>query len=122
MPAACSRRCAGGRRQEMMTLVPPPGQSSACLLAVYEQGTVRVRMYDQETVWVLVRIRARVHVLGFRVYEYGSRDFAGRFGLDFSMAVVAVPFILYLVRFCSSKSCKHEYIQYLPTVPTFWYV
>ena len=29
-------------------------------------------------------------------YEYGSRDFAGRFGLDFSMAVVAVPFILYL--------------------------
>ena len=38
-------------------------------------------------------------------YEYGSRDFAGRFGLDFSMAVVAVPFILYLVRFCSSKSC-----------------
>ena len=22
------------------------------------------------------------------------------------MAVVAVPFILYLVRFCSSKSCK----------------
>ena len=39
-------------------------------------------------------------------YEYGSRDFAGRFGLDFSMAVVAVPFILYLVRFCSSKSCK----------------
>ena len=37
-------------------------------------------------------------------YEYGSRDFAGRFGLDFSMAVVAVPFILYLVRFCSSKS------------------
>ena len=41
-------------------------------------------------------------------YEYGSRDFAGRFGLDFSMAVVAVPFIWYLVRvrFCSSKSCK----------------
>ena len=28
-------------------------------------------------------------------YEYGT-----------SMAVVAVPFILYLVRFCSSKSCK----------------
>ena len=26
------------------------------------------------------------------------------------MAVVAVPFILYLVRFCSSKSCKqYEY-------------
>ena len=41
-------------------------------------------------------------------YEYGSRDFAGRFGLDFSMAVVAVPFILYLVRFCSSKSCKYS--------------
>ena len=42
--------------------------------------------------------------------DYGSRDFAGRFGLDFSMAVVAVPFILYLVRFCSSKSCnKYEY-------------
>ena len=36
-------------------------------------------------------------------------DFAGRFGLDFSMAVVAVPFILYLVRFCSSKSCKYRY-------------
>ena len=30
--------------------------------------------------------------------------------LDFSMAVVAVPFILYLVRFCSSKSCnKYSY-------------
>ena len=32
-------------------------------------------------------------------------DDQGRFGLDFSMAVVAVPFILYLVRFSSSKSC-----------------
>ena len=41
-----------------------------------------------------------------RVVAPRSRDFAGRFGLDFSMlAVVAVPFILYLVRFCSSKSC-----------------
>ena len=35
-------------------------------------------------------------------------DFAGRFGLDFSMAVVAVPFILYLVRFCSSKSYNKD--------------
>ena len=43
-------------------------------------------------------------------YEYGSRDFAGRFGLDFSRAVVGVPFILYLVRFCSSKSCKYGYV------------
>ena len=30
------------------------------------------------------------------------------------MAVVAaVPFILYLVRFCSSKSCKYPYSYYL---------
>ena len=28
--------------------------------------------------------------------------------IPFSMAVVAVPFILYLVRFCSSKSCKYS--------------
>ena len=27
------------------------------------------------------------------------------------MAVVAVPFILYLVRFCSSKSCKKKRIN-----------
>ena len=42
------------------------------------------------------------------------------------MAVVAVPFILYLVRFCSSKSCKkYDYCtvdskwryEYPPTVP-----
>ena len=53
-------------------------------------------------------------------YEYGSRDFAGRFGLDFSMAVrvVAVPFILYLVRFCSSKSCKK--VRYGPA-PSSWF-
>ena len=43
-------------------------------------------------------------------YEYGSRDFAGRFGLDFSMAVVAVPFILYLVRFCSPKPCNQQVV------------
>ena len=30
------------------------------------------------------------------------------------MAVVAVPFILYLVRFCSSKSCtRKEYVLYI---------
>ena len=48
---------------------------------------------------VLVPVRVRVRDSLF------IRDFAGRFGLDFSMAVVAVQFILYLVRFCSSKSC-----------------
>ena len=34
------------------------------------------------------------------------------------MAVVAVPFILYLVRFCSSKSCKYSTLPCLcPSVP-----
>ena len=47
---------------------------------------------------------------------YGSRDLAGRIGLDFSMAVVAVPFILYLlvVRFCSSKPCNTVRYEYKP--------
>ena len=35
------------------------------------------------------------------------------------MAVVAVPFILYLVRFCSSKSCKTTYYL-LPTTTTYY--
>ena len=35
------------------------------------------------------------------------------------MAVVAVPFILYLVRFCSSKSCKSVTIRYSGTRTTY---
>ena len=50
-------------------------------------------------------------------YEYGSRDFAGRFGLDFSMAVVAVPFILYLVCFCTPKPCKQRHETRTSTAP-----
>ena len=39
-------------------------------------------------------------------YEYGSRDFAGRFGLDFLWLWWLCRLYLYLVRFCSSKSCN----------------
>ena len=48
-------------------------------------------------------------------YEYEYLPFVMNlllYELHFSMAVVAVPFILYLVRFCSSKSCKVVLVQY----------
>ena len=88
-----------------------PNQTGSLLATVRAIVLVLVHNGDIHVLVPYVRIRrvfaaARGPTSSCSWYEYGSRDFAGRFGLDFSMAVVAVPFILYLVRFCSSKSCN----------------